>query len=111
MSRYSGRKTFFNNQDFYSSVFKEREVNGIRQYSTPILRHPTDNQLASLTTIPHIWKTGDKLFKLAHDHYGDSTKWWIIAWFNQKPTESDFTLGDVLYIPHPLDRILTYLGV
>jgi hypothetical protein len=110
MSRYSGRRTFFNDQDFYSNVFEEREVNGIRQYSTPVLRHPDDDQLRSLNTIPHVWKTGDKLFKLAHDHYGDSTKWWVIAWFNQKPTESDLTLGDILHIPHPLDRVLTYLG-
>ena len=109
MSRYLGRKTFFNNEDMYESTFREREVNGVRQYATPVLEHPTNQQIKSLNTIPHVWKTGDKLFKLAHDHYGDSTKWWVIAWFNQKPTESHFSLGDVVHIPHPLNRVLTYL--
>ena len=109
MSRYIGRKTFFNNDDFYTKLLADRGVVGVRQYSTPILEHPTDRQVASLSTIPHVWKVGDKLFKLAHDHYGDSKMWWVIAWFNKKPAESNYNIGDVLYIPHPIDRVLSYL--
>ena len=111
MSRYLGRPTFFNNEDFYENTFEERGIRGVKQYTTPVLRHPTDEQIASLETIPHIWKTGDRFFKLAYDHYGDSTKWWIIAWFNLKPTESNLNYGDILYIPYPLDRVLSYMGV
>ena len=111
MSRYFGRNKFFNQKELYEDMFAERNVNGIRQYTTPKLRHITKKQIASLTVVSHIWKAGDRFFKLAYDHYGDSTKWWVIAWYNRKPTESDASLGDIIYIPHPLDKVLIYLGV
>jgi len=101
----------FNSDGFYEQTFREREVRGIKQYTTPQLNHPTQEQISSLRTIGHVWKTGDRFYKLAHDHYGDSRLWWVLAWFNKKPTESDLNFGDVIYIPHPLDRIMSYLGV
>ena len=111
MSRYFGRNKFFNQKELYEAVFDERDVDGIRQYTTPVLKHITKKQIDSLTVINHVWTTGDRFFKLAHDHYGDSSKWWVIAWYNRRPTESDVTIGDVIYIPHPLDKVLIYLGV
>ena len=111
MSRYMGRRTFYNQNELYENTFREREVAGIQQYTTPKLKHLTIKQISSLTTIPHIWTTGDRFFKLAHNHYGDSRMWWVIAWFNKKPTESDLSFGDKIYIPHPLARVLSYLGV
>ena len=101
----------FNQKEFYEDVLEDRGVTGIKQYTTPNLKHINEKQIASLTVINHVWKTGDRYYKLAHAHYGDSTKWWVIAWYNRKPTESDVSLGDVIYIPHPLDKVLSYLGV
>jgi hypothetical protein len=111
MSRYSGRKKFINNSEYYSPLLEKRGISSLRQYGTPRLNHISPNQVSSLNTIPHLWKTGDRYFKIAFDHYGDSKLWWVIAWFNRKPTESDVNFGDVIYVPHPLDRILSYLGV
>ena len=111
MSRYSNKNTVINNDEFYKSFFRKRRVKSIRHYPTPVLKHVTQAQISSLNSIGHIWTTGDRYYKLAHDHYGDSRLWWILAWFNKKPTESDVNYGDVIYIPHPLDRILMYLGV
>lgn len=111
MSRYFGRTRFFNQKEMYEDVFEDREVDGIRQYTTPVLNHITKKQISSLTVVSHIWTTGDRYFKLAHDHYGDSSKWWVIAWYNRKPTESHLTYGDIVYIPHPLDQVLIFLGV
>jgi len=34
--------------------------------------------------------------------------WWVIAWYNQKPTEAHFNVGDVVYIPTPLANVLQY---
>ena len=110
MSRYFGRNKYFNQKELYEDIFDERGVDGIRQYTTPMLSHITKKQIASLTAISHVWKTGDRFFKLAYDHYGDSSKWWVIAWYNRKPTESDVSYGDIIYIPHPLDKVLIYLG-
>lgn len=111
MSRYSGREIFFNSSEFYNDEFDKRNISGLEQYTTPVLDHASRQQIASLRTIGHTWVTGDRYFKLAFDHYGDSKLWWVIAWFNKKPTEADVTYGDVIYIPHPIDRVLGFLGV
>ena len=57
------------------------------------------------------WSVGTKLYKLAHQYYNDSKLWWVIAAFNQKPTDSHFSVGDVVYIPLPLERVLTLYEV
>jgi hypothetical protein len=32
----------------------------------------------------------------------------VIEWFNQKASEADFKVGDIYYIPRPLERVLEY---
>ena len=65
--------------------------------------------MQSLQTTTHMWRRGDKFYKLAFDHYGDSRLWYIIAWFNKKPTEAHVKDGTILFIPKPLESILSYL--
>ena len=36
----------------------------------------------------------------------DTEYWWLIAWFNNKPTDIHCKVGDVLYIPLPLDKAI-----
>ena len=74
-------------------------------------RHPTEEEIEKLTLYPHRWTLGDRFFKLAHEYYGDSSLWWVIAWFNQMPTEAHIVQGDLIYIPSPLDQITSYYGV
>jgi len=80
-------------------------------YTSPELKHPTDQEFADLTVQEHIWKQGDRYWKLASEAYGDSSLWWVIAWFNQKPTEAHSNIGDIVYIPFPLHAVLGTLGV
>jgi len=54
---------------------------------------------------------GDRYFKLAHRFYGDSKLWWVIAWFNKKPTESHVDVGDLILIPTDLYQILNIFDV
>ena len=68
-------------------------------------------EVASLNTLGHVWGMGDRFYKLAFEHYGDSEKWWVIAWFNQTPTEFHVARGDIILIPFPLERVLKYLGL
>jgi nucleoid-associated protein YgaU len=89
---------------------EERGVKRIRHYDTPKFSYPDPLVVAnSLTRIRHVWKSEDMYWKLAAKHYGDAQLWWVIAWFNKKPTESHVTLGDVVYIPMPLDTVLSHL--
>jgi len=108
-NRYANAKPFINTNDLYEEFFEERDVNYIEQYRTGILTQPSKAQRARLQTIKHVWGMGDRLYKLAYKHYGDSTAWWIIAWYNLKPTESHFKEGDLVYIPLPLNRVMGLL--
>lgn len=55
----------------------------------------------------HIWSHGDKLYKLAHRYFGDRNLFWIIGLFNNKPTDSHYSYGDIVYIPNDY---LTFLN-
>lgn len=90
---------------------KNRDKDVIEHYVTPIMNHPDPSQIGSLEQVSHTWKTGDRFFKLAHEHYGDSSLWWVIAWYNQKPTEAHLDKGDVIQIPFPLEKVLKFLEV
>lgn len=111
ISRYTGRDIVINANDLYSNLFDERGVQFIRQYLSPNFRKIEEKDLYNIQMIGHIWKLGDKYYKLAHKYYKNSKYWWIIAWFNKKPTESHVANGDTLIIPLPLENILTILGV
>jgi len=109
-SRYNGRKKLTNTKRFYEEYMEERGLKKIRHFNTPKMRYPKPETIASeLTRIAHVWKSNDMYWKLAADHYGDSHLWWVIAWFNKKPTESHVKLGDIIQIPFPLDIVLFHL--
>ena len=88
---------------------EERDVKYFRQYETPNLRYPTASEMKELTIQKHRWKAGDRYYKLAHEHYGDSSLWWVVAWFNKAPTESHVIIGSVISIPKPIQKVLKYL--
>tara|TARA_Y100000748_G_C15081395_1_gene326593 strand:+ start:122 stop:454 length:333 start_codon:yes stop_codon:yes gene_type:complete len=108
--RYYKQRIFTNDSPAYKKYLKERGKQSIRQYNTPKLQIPDSDDIRNLNVIEHVWTTGDRYFKLAEKFYGDPEMWWVIALFNQKPTEFDYKLGDVVYIPTPLERTLFYLG-
>jgi hypothetical protein len=107
-TRYDRRRVLTNTNELYEKTLEERNVNFIRQYSTPEMSYPTVEEIKNLTRVRHIWKTGDRYFKLAIEYYNSAQYWWVIAMFNQKPTEADLSVGDLIYIPLPLQDILRY---
>jgi hypothetical protein len=104
--RLDNRVAFNNGSSRYREIFAERGLPHIIQYNTAEFKDVSSADIASLNTRSHIWKTGDKFFKLSNEAYGTTKLWWIIPWFNQKPLESDFKHGDVLHIPFPLSDVL-----
>ena len=111
VSRYAGRRIFFNDDEAYDNMFRRRGVKHIRHYASPELRYPTPAEIRTLSIEKHVWSQGDRYYKLAHEHYGSAKLWGVIAWFNQKPTEGHVKLGDVIEIPKPIDLALEYFGV
>ena len=110
-SRYDGKQVLTNSDELYEEALRERGIKFFRQYGTAILHHPMPSQIRQLQRIGHVWSLGDRYYKLAAKHYGDSRYWWIIAWYNRRPTEAHLKLGDTISIPMPLYRILSILVV
>ena len=107
--RYKDRDILKNNNEIYKEVFRNRNVKFIRQFETPNFKYPSKDDLNKFDISTYIWQTGDSYYKLAYHFYGDSTAWWVIAKFNNKPTESHVKIGDTIYIPLPLPKVLNYL--
>jgi len=109
--RYKNQRIFRNDRKAYKRYLKKtRGLGLIRQFNTPKFKHPSVQEMSNFNTIKHIWGIGDRLYKLAHEYYSDSEMWWVIALYNQKPTEFHYKLGDVLYVPVPLESVLFYIG-
>jgi nucleoid-associated protein YgaU len=103
------RRVLRNREELYSKVFQNRGVKFVDQYETPYMVHPNDFDVSSLTTINHIWQLGDRYYKLASQYYGEPEYWWVIAWYNQLPTESHIELGDIVIIPTPVEDAIQIL--
>ena len=104
------RETFANKSKEYRELIKKRGRDYINQYETPELVNVKSVDYVDLEVIRKVWKTGDKLYKLADLYYNDATMWWVIALFNNKPTEAHFSVGDIIYIPTAIEEITNLIG-
>jgi len=107
MGRYNNKKTASNKSKQYENLFEDRNVKQIKQFRTPKLKYPSKEEVENLDLIKYYWAAGDTYMKLAFNFYGNKDYWWIIAQFNKVPFEGDLRIGDVLFIPKPLVRILS----
>jgi len=71
----------------------------IRKYNTPKFKKILDEDRDKYTVDYETWSMGDRLYKYARKYYGDEKYWWVISWYNNKPTESHFNQGDVFAVP------------
>jgi len=110
-SRYDNRFLRIIADETYREILKKRNVTAIKQYSTPSFKYPTTAEMSDLHIINHAWKIGDRFYKLADEYYNDPKLWWVIAWFNRTPTEAQFTIGEIVNIPLPLEEILQILDI
>lgn len=107
--RYEESILVTNTTEQYRNFFKDRNVSKINHYNTQKLNYPTDEQLANIDMLQHVWTSSDKLWRLSETYYADPSYWWVIAFFNKKPCELDIESGDVILIPQPLETILFYI--
>lgn len=109
--RYKNQRVFLNDREAYRRFLKKtRGMGQVKQFNTPTFKHPSVDDMSKFNSIAHVWTTGDRFFKLADEYYNDPEMWWVIAFYNQKPTEFHLNLGDVIYIPVPLETVLFYIG-
>lgn len=89
----------------------ERQQNFVEHYETTTITNLTQEQISLLSFDVHIWSLGDKYHKLSTLYYGDPKHWWIIAYYNKKPTDAHLKIGDKLLIPNPIERVLNMIRV
>lgn len=98
---------FENQSKLYSGWMKKAGFDRIEHYGMVSFGDPRlESFLQKINKTVHIYKLGDRLSKIAHEHYGDSRYWWVIAWFNSKPTDFHCKIGDIIEVPRPLDEVL-----
>ena len=105
--RYEFRPEIENESKFYSNKLKSLGVKRLVHFETPRFTKITDEQRQSIDVKTIYWKINTKFYKLAHDHYGDAKLWWIIAFFNNKPTDSHAKIGDIIFIPINWEPVYT----
>tara|TARA_R100000234_G_scaffold1202_1_gene1067 strand:+ start:250 stop:594 length:345 start_codon:yes stop_codon:yes gene_type:complete len=110
--RYTERDIILNDDEQYRRQFyKGKDLENLSHYETPELVYPTPEEIEDLDIVTLTWKTGTRLFKLADQFYGDPSLWWVIAFFNQKPTDAHFKIGDIISVPTPIERVLRIIKV
>ncbi len=112
MSRYNKYRILNNSNEYYRKLRQMRNnLKSISQYETPILRHPTLSDRISIDSTQIVWTLGDRLYKLADTYYNDPELWWVIAWYNGRPTEADFFPGDLITIPLNVEDVIEAYGL
>ena len=114
MSRYAQKTKRLNDPKsgdasaIYQEIIDNRNIRQVIQYASPAFPPLTAERRRSVQYDLHVWKRGDKFYKLAHQYYGDPSLWYLIAWFNQTPTENHVNLGDTIMVPTYSERVMTY---
>ena len=109
--RYNNSTTILNDEEIYEEFREERHTKKIRHHATPEMPYLSVSHRLSLSRFPHTWKVGDRYWKLASKYYKNPSLWWLIAWYNEKPTDAHYDLGDIVYVPLPLGRIMSYWNI
>ena len=110
MSRQTWNKNgdkLSNSDKIYGDLLEKTGAPKIDHYGVISFGSPHSIEFREeITIITHAMSAGDKLSKLAFEHYGDAKLWWVLAWFNTIPTDADFNIGDSIQIPFPLEDVL-----
>lgn len=109
--RYEGREVRTITPKTHPNLLKNRRRTFVRVYETPKWNSVTAEQKSTVSTDLRVWQWGDRFYKLALQYYGSAEDWWVIAVFNNRPTDFDVKVGDEILIPYPLHVIKELYGV
>ena len=109
VKRNDYRELFLNNNKLYAGTLREKGLKTIEHYGKLALQGLTVEEIKELTILDHVWLSEDRFSKLALEYYGDSSFWWVIAYFNKRPIDNLCKLGDVINIPLPLEDVLYHI--
>lgn len=109
-SRYKNTGTVFNDTEEHAETIGRRGLGFLRHHRSMKLKEITPEDSQRLVHKYHVWKQSDRFWKLSNKYYGDPGYWWVIARYNEQPTESHLDNGDTIVIPFPLQVTLRVMG-
>lgn len=98
-SRYEARSETTAKTRNSKDVVSRRGAKRIEHYAAPKFAVLSDELISEIDVEFVYYSVETKFYKLAAEHYGDPRLWWVIAFFNKKPTDFHAKLGDVINIP------------
>lgn len=96
MPKIKGLK-LVNNLELYDEILEPRGIKKITFESLRNFYKDFDQNLYSYET--HVWKRNDTMVRLANNYYNNYRMWDVIAFFNKKPTDHHYKLGETVLIP------------
>ena len=97
-------KILINNSEIYDDYFKERGVKSIEHNSFGNLNLDFNQEFYSYNI--HVWRKGDTMIRLANKYYNDYSLWYLIGFFNKKPIDSLYNLGETVKIPTNIEDVI-----
>lgn len=97
MPTFPNQEIMLLNFDSYFEILESKGISVIAMRRTQTFEKMSGKEINIIEE--HTWSHGDTLAKLAQKYYGGYEYWWVIAFVNKKPTDSHYTIGDLLYIP------------
>lgn len=97
MPKYSENNTAILAVDLYFDILEKKGVKSLKIRKTTTFENLQGQEFD--VSSEHIWSKGDSLYKLSNKYYGEFQYWWVIGMLNSKPTDSHYSIGDVVYIP------------
>lgn len=112
-SRYNSAKEVKNSDPDYKKVFDSRFglSDFIIQRKRMGLKYPSFEKLNSLIFTYETWQIGSRLHKFSEKYYRNPTYWWVIGFYNKKPIDANYQIGDVVKIPISLEDAIAVLGI
>ncbi len=111
MNRYRNFDLVNNESAFYLKQRRARGKKNIQQIRLRPFGAIDEDTRARIIERKDTWKVGSKLYKLATRYYGDQDLWWVIGYYNNKPIDTEWEVGDEILIPTPVSVILEALDV
>jgi len=109
--RYANRTKKIIDRKRHKHLLKKRNLDFAEIYESAKFKFLTDDEKSLISSDVMIWQFGDKMHKVALEYYGNMDDWWVIALFNNTPTEHHIKAGDEIYIPYPLHLVKELYGV
>lgn len=97
-------KELMNNSEIYQDFFEERGVKKILHNSVPNINFNFNQEAHAYKK--HIWRKGDTLIRLSNKYYQTFSYWHVIGFFNKKPIDTMYLLGEEIKIPINVTTIL-----